>query len=451
MVSRKKIGSAKLPKAKKKKPKKKKPKKVEKVRFVHLLEDKCEKKELEELRKSDAVKNKIIADAHIEQLNFSRKVIEDDIDEAKEEFLQDIDNVFDPVKRKELAEKLDMHDEELMDNLRSISARKENQRLVEESGNCHLHPDNNPVPRTSTLELLELEQFYDESVNQYSRVLVEVEEKVSPPSEAEDLATTLALTTDIYADAKDGTINVEKLTKLIASQPELLNRGGVEEKLDKLLELVTNQQTVAEDLGSITDAVPPSPDSVNVGLPDNLVSALIAVPYNSGRGEAVKEELDKANGKTAKLEKELGDDPQVLQENAELKKEVAEKNKIIANMFAERKRKKHRELEGNDPVTNFINLVGLKVYKSYCRETLKKVKKVCGTTRLEEFHENKTYTTRIDESVGFHQADGVNIKKPKTNYGSTWRGIQTDVFKELKIKKGGKSKKRKGRSGVSLE
>ena len=141
MVSRKKIGSAKLPKAKKKKPKKKKPKKVEKVRFVHLLEDKCEKKELEDQRKSDAVKNKIIADAHIEQLNFSRKVIEDDIDEAKEEFLQDIDNVFDPVKRKELAEKLDMHDEELMDNLRSISARKENQRLVEESGNCHLHPD----------------------------------------------------------------------------------------------------------------------------------------------------------------------------------------------------------------------------------------------------------------------------------------------------------------------
>lgn len=289
MVSRKKAGTTKKSKAKKTKTKK-----VEKVRFVHLLDDKCEKKELEDLRKSDAEKNKIIA-GKIKKLTFDRRVIEDEIDEAKEKFLQDIDNIFDPVKRKELAERLDMKDEELMENLRSISEYKENQKMLDKISDSWQQAGEDAVTTFS----LELEQFFDESVNKYviqeRAIDAEIEEKhpTKPPSEAEELASTLALTTDIYKDAKDGTINIEKLTKLIASQPELLKAGGVEKKLDKLLELVgkqqTNQQTsqqwVAEDLGSISSSVEAVPEP---HVSDSVKSALLGIPINSGRGEANK-------------------------------------------------------------------------------------------------------------------------------------------------------------------
>ena len=45
-------------------------------------------------------------------------------------------------------------------------------------------------------------------------------------SELEEIASTLALTTDIYIDAKTGVFDVDKLTELLAKQPQSLHPGG---------------------------------------------------------------------------------------------------------------------------------------------------------------------------------------------------------------------------------
>jgi hypothetical protein len=379
------------------------------------------------------------ADAHgavIEKLNFDRKVIEDDIDEAKEEFLQDIDNIFDPVKRKELAEKLDMHDEELMDNLRSISARKENQRLVEESGNCHLHPDNiKLVPKTATLEL---EQFYDESVNQYIRVLDEVEEKASPLSEAEELATTLALTTDIYADAKDGTVNIEKITKLIASNPELLNRGGVEKKLDELLELVKNQQTIGGDLGSISSSVDSVPEP---HISDSTISALIGVPYNSGSGEANKE-LDEG-----KAIKEFIDD--------KFQSHYKKISQLLANHSPETQIEDPFKRCGASNICR--QLLATEVFRKFAKNNYKKVKTINSSEAGREFKESKDYKslqTLIDHAMADYKPmplearekawnkwrKTLNSKQPyklKMPKDGTWVNIRDEIWIEMGIEKRG--------------
>ena len=54
------------------------------------------------------------------------------------------------------------------------------------------------------------------------------------------------------------------------------------------------------------------------------------------------------------------------------------------------------------------------------------------------------YSSRIKESIGFYLGEKVNIEEPETKDGSTWRGIQREVFKKLGIKLGGKSRNRKG-------
>ena len=333
------------------------------------------------------------------------RVLEDEVDEAKGDFLQrDIDDIFDPEKRKALAEKLDMTEDAILDQLQIISARKENQRMVDEEP-CHLAPENIEFVDEP---ILEIEQFYDESVGGYIQILDEVEEKVSPPSEAEDLATTLALTTDIYTDAKDNVLDVAKLTDLLAKQPELLNRGS----------------------GGYTGNMPPNPEQIRHNRSvEAKLEKLIEIAKNQAKPSvnqwshtktATKEELDKT------------------------KEELAVKNKVIADMFAERQRKKQNNLGGNDPVTNFKEFIGLKVYEDYCKKNNKRGDKVCGTDHLEDFHADEIYSSRIKESIDYHRGEKVNIDVPKTDDGTTWRGIQTVVFKKLGIKKGGKSRSRKG-------
>ena len=129
---------------------------------------------------------------------------------------------------------------------------------------------------------------------------------------------------------------------------------------------------------------------------------------------------------------------------AEKDEELALKNKSIADLFAERQRKKQKDLVGNDPVTNFKQLIGLVQYEAYCKENNKRGQQVCGSNHLEYFHAEEVYSFRIKESIGFYLGEKVNIEEPETKDGSTWRGIQREVFKKLGIKLGGKSRNRKG-------
>ena len=113
-------------------------------------------------RLSGNAKRKKAEDPIIAKENFNIKVLEEEADQATADYLRDIDDVFDPVKRKALAEKLDLTEDQIVEQLRIVSARNENQRLVEESGNCHLAPENNPSIDS------EVKKFHTESMEVYS-------------------------------------------------------------------------------------------------------------------------------------------------------------------------------------------------------------------------------------------------------------------------------------------
>ncbi len=55
------------------------------------------------------------------------------------DYIRDLDDVFDPAKIKALAKKLDLTEDAILDELQTISAQKENQKLVDEEP-CHLAP-----------------------------------------------------------------------------------------------------------------------------------------------------------------------------------------------------------------------------------------------------------------------------------------------------------------------
>ena len=120
--------------------------------------------------------------------------------QATSGYLRDIDDFFDPAKIKALAKKLNFSEDDILNELQTISVHKEND----------LEPFSLPdnikfVDKKSTVKI---NQFYNESVDQY--VLeehavdgeIEAMSTSEPPSELEAIASTLALTTDIYIDAK---------------------------------------------------------------------------------------------------------------------------------------------------------------------------------------------------------------------------------------------------------
>ena len=141
--------------------------------------------------------------------------------QSTSDYLRDIDDVFDPAKLKALAKKLNLTEDAILNELQTISARKEN-----DEEQFPLLDDIKFVDKKSTVEI---NQFYNESVDQYVQEERAIENEIEamstsePPSELDEIASTLALTTDIYIDAKTGVFDVGKLTELLAKQPQSLH------------------------------------------------------------------------------------------------------------------------------------------------------------------------------------------------------------------------------------
>jgi hypothetical protein len=313
------------------------------------------------------------------------------------DYVRDLDDVFDPVKIKALAKKLNLTEDAILDRLQTIAAEIENQKMVDEEP-CHLHPDNlKLVDKQSTVEI---NKFYLESVDQYvleeRAIETEIETMTAskPTSELEDIASTLALTEDIYRDASTGVFDVAKLTELLAKQPQGLNRGSggyigrtpaddeqerhnrrVEEGLEKLIELAKKQAN----------------PSVN--------------QWNHTK-TATKEDLDKAQ------------------------KEIADKNKTIADMLDRDRRMRESNLPNYKAATRYMMKVGQPAYEDYCKRTLvgNKKSEVNASEHLRQFH--KDMSEWMDDSAKEVSVD-MKLKRPTSE--SAWRTMQARVLQKLGI------------------
>ena len=143
--------------------------------------------------------------------------------QSTSDYLRDIDDVFDPAKLKALAKKLNLTGDAILNELQTISIRKENDKEQ-----FPLLDDIKIVDKKSTVEI---NQFYNESVDKYVLEERAIENEIEamstsePSSELEEIASTIALTADIYIDAKTGVFDVVKLTELLAKQPQSLHPG----------------------------------------------------------------------------------------------------------------------------------------------------------------------------------------------------------------------------------
>ena len=228
------------------------------------------------------------------------------------------------------------------------------------------------------------------------------------------MASTLALTIDIYIDAKTGVFDVGKLTELLAKQPQLLNlsSGGYvgrtpadEEKerhnkkmadgLKQLIKMVKKQQTVSEGLGSITDAITTSPD----------------IHQRNHEKMNTREGLDEAN------------------------KEILRKNKTIADMLDRDRRMRESNLTNYKSTTRYMMKVGKPTYKDYCKTTLKNMSDVNASEHLRQF--------RVDmrecmDDLMVVLSETIDLQRPKSD--SAWRTMQVTVLQELKIIPSGREK-----------
>ena len=321
------------------------------------------------------------------------------------DYIRDLDDVFDPAKIKVLAKKLDLTEDAILNELQTISAQKENQKLVDEEP-CHLAPtimiEEVRARSRDKRKALELEQFYNESVDQYvleERVIEnEIESMTAsePTSELEDIATTIALTEDIYKDATTGVFDVGKLTELLAKKPQFLNRASsgyigqtpaddeqekhnrkMEERLEKLIE-IAKQQTMPMDS-----------------------------QWNQPK-TASREDLDQA------------------------KKEIAEKNKTTADMLDRDRRMRENNLTNYKPLMRFLMKVGEPAYEDYCKRTLvkNKISEINATDHLKQFHKDmRVYMDDLEEVV----SATVTLQRPKEEGGSAWRKMQARVLQKLDI------------------
>ena len=174
----------------------------------------------------------------------------------------------------------------------------------------------NPLP--------EINQFYNESVDQYILEERAIENKIEamstsePPSELEEIASTIALTADIYIDAKTGVFDVGKLTELLAKQPQSLHsddsysgRTPTDDEQEK------HNKKVEEGLKKL------------IALAKEQVNP---IDHKSGHTKiAAKEDLDKA------------------------KKEIAQKNKTIADILHRDRRLRESNLTNYQPATRFYD------------------------------------------------------------------------------------------------
>jgi len=307
------------------------------------------------------------------------------------DYLRDIDDIFDPAKLKALAKKLNLTEDAILNELQTISVRKEN-----DEEQFPLLDDIKFVDKKSTVGI---NQFYNESVDQYVLEERAIENEIEamstsePPSELEEIASTLALTTDIYIDAKTGVFDVAKLTELLAKQPQSLHPGGgyigrtltddeqekhnkkVEEGLKKLIALAKEQVNPIDHQSSHTKI-------------------------------AAKEDLDKA------------------------KKEMTQKNKTIADILDRDRRLRESNLTNYKPVTRFMIKVGESAYEDYCKRTLVKKNEVNASEHLRQFHIDMREW--MDDRVK-ELSDTFTLQRPKIENGSAWRKMQIRVLQKMSI------------------
>jgi hypothetical protein len=246
---------------------------------------------------------------------------------------------------------------------------------------------------------LELEQFYNESVDQYvleERVIeneIEAMSTSEPPSELDEIASTLALTTDIYIDAKTGVFDVGKLTELLAKQPQSLHPGddyiGRTPTDD---EQENHNKKVAEGLKKL------------IALAKEQVNSI--VDQSSHTKIAVKEDLDKT------------------------KKEMTQKNKTIAYILDRDRRLRESNLTNYKPVTRFMIKVGESAYEDYCKRTLVKKNEVNASEHLSQFHIDMREW--MDDRVK-ELSDTFTLQRPKIENGSAWRKMQIRVLQKMSI------------------
>jgi len=315
--------------------------------------------------------------------------------QSTSDYLRDIDDVFDPAKLKALAKKLNLTEDAILNELQTISIRKENDKEQ-----FPMLDDIKFVDKKSTVEI---NQFYKESVDQYVLEERAIENEIEamstsePSSELEEIASTIALTADIYIDAKTGVFDVVKLTELLAKQPQSLHRGddyiGRTPSDD---EQEKHNKKVGEGLKKL------------IALAKEQVNPIVnpIVHQSSHTKIAVKEDLDKA------------------------KKEMAQKNKTIADILDRDRRLRESNLTNYQPVTRFMIKIGESAYEDYCKRTLVEKNEVNASEHLSQFHIDMREW--MDDRVK-ELSDTFTLQRPKIENGSAWKKMQIRVLQKMSI------------------
>jgi len=311
--------------------------------------------------------------------------------QSTSDYLRDIDDVFDPAKLKALAKKLNLTEDAILNELQTISIRKENDKEQ-----FPLLDDIKIVDKKSTVEI---NQFYNESVDQYVLEERAIENEIEamstsePSSELEEIASTIALTADIYIDAKTGVFDVVKLTELLAKQPQSLHPGDDYIRRTSLDDEQENHnKKMAEGLKKL------------IALAKEQVNQI--VHQSSHIKIAAKEDLDKA------------------------KKEVAQKNKTIADILDRDRRLRESNLTNYQPVTRFMIKIGESAYEDYCKRTLVEKNEVNASEHLSQFHIDMREW--MDDRVK-ELSDTFTLQRPKIENGSAWKKMQIRVLQKMSI------------------
>jgi hypothetical protein len=311
--------------------------------------------------------------------------------QSTSDYLRDIDDVFNPAKLKALAKKLNLTEDAILNKLQTISVRKEN-----DEEQFPLLDDIKFVDKKSNIEI---NQFYNESVDQYVLEERAIENEIEamstsePPSELEEIASTLALTADIYIDAKTGVFDAAKLTELLAKQPQSLHpNGGYSGRTPTDDEQEKHNKKVEEGLKKL------------IALAKEQVNP---IDHQSSHTKiAAKEDLDKE------------------------KKELSQKNKTIADILDRDRRLRESNLTNYKPVTRFMIKIGESAYEDYCKRTLVKKNEVNASEHLSQFHIDMREW--VDDRVK-ELSDTFTLQRPKLENGSAWRKMQFRVLQKMSI------------------
>ena len=112
------------------------------------------------------------------------------------------------------------------------------------------------------------------------------------------------------------------------------------------------------------------------------------------------------------------------------KKEIPQKNKIIADMLDRDLRLRESNLTNYKPVTRFMINVGESVYDDYCKRTLVTKSEVNASEHLRQFHIDMRVW--MDDHV-LELSETFNIQRPRIENGRAWRKMQARVLQKMSI------------------